>query len=78
MDNLAAAGFGQFKISVVMTRQNVPQLDALAGLAEHYGRPAATDPASPSGRGADTWEQLHPTAAQQRDLYHWLIRPPTS
>ena len=76
MDNLAAAGFGQFKISVVMTRQNVPQLDALAGLAEHYGAQLRLTRLRPSGRGADTWEQLHPTAAQQRDLYHWLIDRP--
>ena len=27
----------------------------------------------PSGRGADSWHELHPTAAQQRDLYHWLL-----
>ena len=31
MDNLAAAGFGPFKISVVVTRQNVEELDALGG-----------------------------------------------
>ena len=30
MDNLAAAGFGPFKISVVVTRHNIGQLDALA------------------------------------------------
>src|SRR3954454_22305142 len=27
MDNLAEAGFGPFKISVVMTRHNIPELD---------------------------------------------------
>src|SRR5580700_10025769 len=37
MDNLAAAGFGPFKISVVITRDNVAQLDALEVLADHYG-----------------------------------------
>ena len=27
----------------------------------------------PSGRGADTWDELHPTQAQQRELYDWLL-----
>ena len=27
----------------------------------------------PSGRGADVWDELHPTAAQQRALYDWLL-----
>ena len=33
MDHLAEAGFGPFKISVVMTRHNIPQLDAFAATA---------------------------------------------
>ena len=37
MDNLAAANFGQFKISVVVTRENVTQLDEFAAIAESYG-----------------------------------------
>ncbi len=27
---------------------------------------------APSGRGADTWHELHPTQDQQATLYHWL------
>jgi mycofactocin biosynthetic radical S-adenosylmethionine protein MftC len=27
----------------------------------------------PSGRGAEVWNRLHPTAAQQRELYEWLL-----
>ena len=27
----------------------------------------------PSGRGADTWHDLHPTNAQQRQIYEWLL-----
>src|SRR4029078_12355000 len=27
----------------------------------------------PSGRGAEVWHELHPTAGQQRELYHWLV-----
>ena len=37
MDNLAAADFGPFKISVVVTRQNMDELDALAAIADSYG-----------------------------------------
>jgi len=27
----------------------------------------------PSGRGADTWDELHPRPEQQRQLYDWLL-----
>jgi mycofactocin radical SAM maturase len=76
MDHLAAAGFGPFKISVVMTRHNIGQLDALEALADGYGAQLRLARLRPSGRGADTWAELHPTAAQQVDLYHWLIARP--
>ncbi len=77
MDNLAGAGFGPFKISVVVTRHNVGQLDALAALADHYGAQLRVTRLRPSGRGADSWEDLHPTAAQQRFLYEWLRDRPS-
>ena len=76
MDNLAAAGFGPFKISVVVTRQNVEQLDALAAMADYYGAQLRLTRLRPSGRGVDSWDDLHPTAAQQRVLYHWLLERP--
>ena len=76
MDNLAAAGFGPFKISVVVTRQNVVELDALAALADTYGAQLRLTRLRPSGRAVDSWDALHPTAAQQRLLYHWLLERP--
>ena len=76
MDNLAAAGFGPFKISVVVTRQNVEELDALAAIADSYGAQLRLTRLRPSGRAVDTWDALHPTAAQQRTLYHWLLERP--
>lgn len=76
MDHLAAAGFPQFKISVVMTRHNIPQLDELEALAAQYGAELRLTRFRPSGRGADSWSELHPTADQQRDLYRWLLRHP--
>jgi mycofactocin biosynthetic radical S-adenosylmethionine protein MftC len=73
MENLHAAGFGPFKISVVVTRQNVDQLDAFKAIADRYGAQLRITRLRPSGRGADTWDELHPTRAQQRQLYDWLV-----
>jgi mycofactocin radical SAM maturase len=76
MDNLASAGFGNFKISVVVTRTNVAELDALEAIARSYGAQLRLTRLRPSGRGVDVWDALHPTAAQQRELYHWLVERP--
>jgi mycofactocin radical SAM maturase len=76
MDALSSAGFGAFKISVVVTRHNVSQLDDLSALAAGYGAQLRLTRLRPSGRGADTWHELHPTAEQQRYLYHWLLERP--
>ena len=77
MNNLRDANFGSFKISVVVTRYNVDQLDAFEALASSYGAELRLTRLRPSGRGADTWDQLHPTNAQQRQLYNWLVQRPT-
>jgi mycofactocin radical SAM maturase len=76
MDNLAAADFGPFKISIVVTRQNAAQLDAFRELAASYGAQLRVTRLRPSGRGVDSWHELHPTSAQQRDVYHWLLGHP--
>ncbi len=76
MDNLAEAGFGAFKISVVVTRENVGQLDAYEALAEHYGAELRLTRLRPSGRGVAVWDALRPTMAQNRDLYRWLLERP--
>ena len=73
MDNLKAAGFGPFKISIVVTRHNVDQLDEFKALADSYGAQLQVTRLRPSGRGADTWHELHPTNAQQRQIYDWLV-----
>ena len=73
LENLAAAGFADAKISVVVTRHNVEQLDEFAALASSYGATLRITRLRPSGRGADVWEDLHPTAAQQVALYDWLV-----
>ena len=49
-----------FKISVVMTRQNVAQLDAFKAIADAFGAQLRITRLRPSGRGADVWDELHP------------------
>jgi mycofactocin biosynthetic radical S-adenosylmethionine protein MftC len=73
MERLADAGFKGFKLSVVVTRENVSQLDAFKALADRYEAQLRITRLRPSGRGADVWDRLHPTAAQQRELYEWLL-----
>jgi mycofactocin biosynthetic radical S-adenosylmethionine protein MftC len=73
MENLADAGFEGFKLSVVVTRENVSQLDAFKELADRFGAQLRLTRLRPSGRGADVWDTLHPTASQQRELYEWLL-----
>lgn len=73
LENLSTAGFTDAKISVVMTRHNVDQLDEFKALADHYGATLRITRLRPSGRGADVWDRLHPTADQQRTLYDWLV-----
>ncbi|MEC4613013.1 mycofactocin radical SAM maturase [Tsukamurella tyrosinosolvens] len=73
LENLAAAGFRDAKISVVMTRQNVAQLDDFKALADRYGATLRITRLRPSGRGADVWDDLHPLPEQQRELYDWLV-----
>jgi mycofactocin radical SAM maturase len=73
MDRLSDAGFEGFKLSVVVTRHNAGQLDAFKAIADRYGAQLRLTRLRPSGRGADVWDELHPTAAQQRELYEWLL-----
>ncbi|MDF0529198.1 mycofactocin radical SAM maturase [Tsukamurella sp. 8F] len=72
--NLRDAGFTDAKISVVVTRQNVGQLDEFKAIADEYGATLRLTRLRPSGRGADVWDELHPLPEQQRDLYEWLLR----
>jgi mycofactocin radical SAM maturase len=71
--NLHEAGFRDAKLSVVLTRHNADQLDAFAALAERYSAQLRVTRLRPSGRGADVWDDLHPTADQQRQTYEWLL-----
>jgi len=73
LGRLAAAGASAPKLSVVVTRENVGQLDGFKAIADAHGAQLRLTRLRPSGRGADVWDELHPTAAQQRQLYEWLL-----
>lgn len=73
LQNLSDAGMRNFKISVVCTRQNIPQLDEFKAIADRYGAQLRLTRLRPSGRGADVWDELHPLQSQQRELYDWLV-----
>jgi len=73
MERLASAGFVGFKLSVVITRENAAQLDEFKAIADRYRAQLRLTRLRPSGRGADVWDRLHPTAAQQREVYDWLV-----
>ena len=70
---LAEAGMTGFKISVVVTRENVDQLDAFKAIADRFSATLRLTRLRPSGRGVDVWDRLHVTAEQQRQLYAWLV-----
>ena len=76
MQRLADAGVADFKVSIVVTRDNVGQLDDFLALSQRYGAQLRLTRLRPSGRGADVWDRLHPTAEQQRELYRWLLDRP--
>lgn len=73
LENLKEAGFSDAKISVVVTRHNIDQLDDFKALADSYGATLRITRLRPSGRGADVWDELHPTPVQQVQLYDWLV-----
>lgn len=52
MARLAKAGFGPFKVSVVVTRHNAGELEDLLALAGGFGAELRVTRLRPSGRGA--------------------------
>ena len=66
-------GSASFKISVVMTRHNVGQLDEFKAIADRFGAQLRITRLRPSGRGADVWDELHPLAGAAARAYDWLV-----
>ncbi len=62
-----------FKINAAVTRHNYAELEALYALAQGYGAELRLTRLRPTGRGVDVWEELRPTAEQNRGLYQWLL-----
>lgn len=58
LDRLVEAGLRHPKLSVVVTRENVHQLDALHALASAHGATLRLTRLRPSGRGARSWAVL--------------------
>jgi len=58
-----------------MTRHNVAQLDAFKAIADSFGAQLRITRLRPSGRGADVWDELHPTPGQQPELVRPAGRP---
>lgn len=73
LDRLSRAGMTRLKLSVVCTRTNIGQLDDFKAIADRFGAQLRLTRLRPAGRGADVWNELHPTQDQQRELYEWLI-----
>ncbi|MFT4307640.1 MAG: mycofactocin radical SAM maturase [Microbacterium sp.] len=73
LDRLSSAGMTRLKLSVVCTRTNIDQLDGFKEIADRHGAQLRLTRLRPAGRGAEVWNQLHPTQEQQRDLYRWLL-----
>jgi mycofactocin radical SAM maturase len=73
LERLASAGVRDMKLSVVLTRHNVSQLDAFEAIAHRYCAQLRLTRLRPSGRGADVWDQLHLRPEQQRVAHSWLL-----
>jgi mycofactocin radical SAM maturase len=76
MERLADAGFGSFKVSVVVTRHNAGELDRMLALSEGFGAELRVTRLRPSGRGAATWNELRPTAEQLGSVHGFLVAHP--
>jgi mycofactocin biosynthetic radical S-adenosylmethionine protein MftC len=76
MQRLAEAGFAGFKVSVVVTRHNAGELEELLGLAERHGAQLRVTRLRPSGRGAASWRDLRPSAAQLVSVHGFLSEHP--
>ncbi len=76
MGRLASAGFAGFKLSAVVTRLNAGELDELLALAVRFGAELRLARLRPAGRGAASWHELRPTAAQLREVHRFLVDHP--
>lgn len=76
MEHLVDAGVEDFKISVVATCHNIPQLPGYLRMASDMGARLRVTRLRPSGRAVESWHRLRPTQQQQRVLHRWLVDHP--
>ena len=76
MGRLAGAGFGPFKVSVVVTRLNAGELGDMLALAGQFGAELRLTRLRPAGRGVASWNDLRPTSAQLREVHAFLSSHP--
>ncbi len=76
MDRLAEAGFGSFKVSVVVTRHNADQLEQMVRLVDGFGAELRVTRLRPSGRGAASWHDLRPAPEQLAQVHRFLVDHP--
>ena len=75
MNHLRDAGFGEFKISVVVTRHNVDQLDEFKAFADAVRRTAAHHPAAAVGPRCRQLARSPPDSRRSSvQIYDWLHR----
>ena len=63
-----------FIINVVVTQQNFNQLDQFLALAHQHSAQLRLSRLRPTGKGKQNWDELRPTAAQNKRLYYWLLK----
>ncbi|MGC9155829.1 MAG: mycofactocin radical SAM maturase [Ferrimicrobium sp.] len=76
LENLAKAGVQGTKLSVVVTKGSIVQLDALQALGTRFGAQLRLTRLRPSGRAQDCYEELALDDGEQRLLYDYLLRHP--
>jgi mycofactocin radical SAM maturase len=59
-------------INTVLTTENADEIQELQNLATHLGVTLRISRFRPSGRGADNWQELRPTATQLLAFSAWL------
>ena len=74
MERLAAAGFAGFKLSVVVTRHNVGQLDDFKAIADRYGAQLRLTRLRPSGLGMARVRPLYRAARAAERGRLWIVR----
>ncbi len=72
LEVLQRAEANSVKVSTVVTKKSISQLDDLYALCKHYNAQLRLTRLRPSGRGALSWTQLKLDQCEQEYLFRWL------